>query len=186
YADGRIDRTAALGAGVSRASGLASGWDAGGSGFAGTALGLGLPVECVPEVGFSVDRLTRARVAERGGLASQSFATAGLDGARSLVGGRVTSLAVDGTAADGAAGLRLEGRAYWAHELGDTVATLRSSLFGVPFATRTSRLGRDGAVLGVSLTGPVAEGVQLSLSYTGDLRPGATAQVIAAGLQARW
>ncbi|MCJ2066312.1 autotransporter outer membrane beta-barrel domain-containing protein, partial [Methylobacterium sp. J-088] len=46
YADGRIDRTAALGAGVSRASGLASGWDAGGSGFAGTALGLGLPVEC--------------------------------------------------------------------------------------------------------------------------------------------
>ncbi|MCJ2061921.1 autotransporter outer membrane beta-barrel domain-containing protein [Methylobacterium sp. J-088] len=85
-----------------------------------------------------------------------------------------------------AAGLRLEGRAYWAHELGDTVATLRSSLFGVPFATRTSRLGRDGAVLGVSLTGPVAEGVQLSLSYTGDLRPGATAQMIAAGLQARW
>ncbi|MCJ2061922.1 hypothetical protein MKK63_04305 [Methylobacterium sp. J-088] len=56
----------------------------------------------------------------------------------------------------------------------------------MPFAKRTSRLGRDGAVLGVSLTGPVAGGVQLSLGYTGDLRPGATAQMIAAGLQARW
>ncbi|SDO62605.1 autotransporter-associated beta strand repeat-containing protein, partial [Methylobacterium phyllostachyos] len=181
YADGRIDRTVALGTGVSRASGLASGWDAGVSGFAGYALATGLPVELVPEVGVSYDRLTRARVAERGGLASQSFATAGLDGARVLVGGRLASLEVEGTA-----GLRLEGRAYWAHELADTFATVRSSLFGVPFATRTSALGRDGAVLGVSLTGPVAEGVLLSLSYTGDVRPGANAQVVSAGLQARW
>ncbi len=185
YADGRIDRSVVLGAGVARASGLASGWDAGASGFAGYALGLGLPVEFVPEVGFSVDRLTRARVAERGGLARQGFATADLTAARVLMGGRVASLALDGPTTD-TAGLRLEGRAYWAHELADTVATTRSSLFGVPFATRTSALGRDGAVLGVSLTGPVAAGVQLSLSYTGDLRPGATAQVLSAGLQARW
>ncbi|MEL6061918.1 MULTISPECIES: S8 family peptidase [unclassified Methylobacterium] len=181
YADGRIDRTEALGSAVSRASGLASGWDAGVSGFAGYALATGLPVELVPEVGFSYDRRTRARVAERGGLARQSFATADLNAARALVGGRLASLALEGTAA-----LRLEGRAYWAHELGDTFATVRSSLFGVPFASRTSALGRDGAVLGVSLTGPVAEGVQLSLNYTGEVRPGASAQVISAGLQARW
>jgi len=38
----------------------------------------------------------------------------------------------------------------------------------------------------VSLTGPMAEGVRLSLSYTGDVRPGATAQVISAGLPVRW
>ncbi|MCJ2072036.1 autotransporter domain-containing protein [Methylobacterium sp. J-030] len=63
YVDGRIDRTVALGSRVSRASGLASGWDAGVSGLAGYALGLGLPVELVPEVGFSYDRLTRGRVA---------------------------------------------------------------------------------------------------------------------------
>lgn len=181
YADGRIDRTVALGSSVSRASGLASGWDAGVAGFAGYALGSGLPVELVPEVGFSYDRLTRGRVAERGGLASQRFATADLNAARVLAGGRLASLALDD-----AAGLRLEGRAYWAHELGDTSATVRSSLFGVPFASRTSALGRDGAVLGVSLTGPVAEGVLLSLSYTGDVRPGANAQVVSAGLQARW
>lgn len=59
-ADGRIDRTVALGGGVSRANGLVSGWDAGFSGFAGYALATGLPVERVPEVGFSVDRLTRS------------------------------------------------------------------------------------------------------------------------------
>ncbi|MCJ2072035.1 autotransporter domain-containing protein [Methylobacterium sp. J-030] len=98
-----------------------------------------------------------------------------------LAGGRLASLALDD-----AAGLHLEGRAYWAHELGDTSAMVRSSLFGVPFASRTSALGRDGAVLGVSLTGPVAEGVLLSLSYTGDVRPGANDQVVSAGLQARW
>ncbi|WP_279602016.1 S8 family serine peptidase [Methylobacterium sp. E-005] len=182
YADGRVDRTVSLGAGVSRAGGLTSGWDAGVSGFAGYVLGLGLPMELVPEVGVSVDRLTRARVAERGGLASQSFATADLNAARVLIGGRVASLRLDG----GVAGLRLEGRAYWAHELADTFARVRTGLFGVPFATRTSALGRDGAVLGVSLTGPVAAGVQLSLSYTGDLRPGANAQVVSAALQARW
>lgn len=181
YADGRIDRSVVLGSGLSRASGLASGWDAGVSGFAGYALATGLPVELVPEVGFSVDRLTRGRVAERGGLASQSFATADLNAARALVGGRVASLAVEG-----AAGLRLEGRAYWAHEFADTFATVRSGLFGVPFASRTSGLGRDGAVLGVSLTGRVADGLQLSLSYTGDVRPVANAQVVSAGLQARW
>ncbi|MCJ2018557.1 hypothetical protein MKK84_14115, partial [Methylobacterium sp. E-065] len=50
--------------------------------------------------------------------------------------------------AGGMAGLRLEGRAYWGGELGETVATMRSGKFGVPFATRTGRLGRDGAVLG--------------------------------------
>ncbi|MGV7030991.1 S8 family serine peptidase [Methylobacterium symbioticum] len=181
YADGRIDRTTALGAAVSQASGLAAGWNAGVSGFAGYALATGLPLELVPEVGFSYDRLTRARVAEQGGLAGQSFAGAELDAARSLVGGRVTSLPLAGSA-----GLRLEGRAYWAHELADTSAVVRSSLFGAPFTTRTSALGRDGAVLGVSLTGPVAEGVALSLSYAGELRPGANAQVVTAGLQARW
>ncbi|MCJ2137538.1 S8 family serine peptidase [Methylobacterium sp. J-026] len=181
YADGRIGRIVALGSALSRASGLASGWDAGVSGFAGSALATGLPVELVPEVGFSYDRLTRTRATERGGLASQGFATGALDAARLLLGGRLASLAQDGTA-----GLRLEGRAYWAHELADTGAPVRSSLFGVPFAGRTSALGRDGAVLGASLTGPVAEDVMLSLSYTGDLRPGATAQVVSAGLQARW
>ena len=181
YADGRIDRTVALGASVSRARGLAAGWDTGVSGFAGYALATGLPAELVPEMGFSYERLMRGRTAERGGLASQTFTTADLDGARSLVGGRLASLAVDGTA-----GLRLEGRAYWAHELGDTAALVRSSLFGVPFATRTSALGRDGAVLGVTLTGQVAEGVSVAVSYTGDVRPGAAAQALSAGLQGRW
>ncbi|MDN3573158.1 autotransporter domain-containing protein, partial [Methylobacterium longum] len=181
WADGRIDRTVALGSSVSRASGLVSGWGAGVSGFAGHALRTGLAVEFVPEVGFSFDRLTRALMAERGGLTSQSFTTAGLDGARALVGMRLASLEVEGTA-----GLRLEGRAYWAHELGDTFAAVRSSLFGVPLASRTSAPGRDGAVLGVNLAGPVAEGVMLSLSYTGDVRPGANVQVVSAGLQVHW
>ncbi|GJE27928.1 S8 family serine peptidase [Methylobacterium organophilum] len=181
YADGRIDRTVALGSAVSPTSGLASGWSGGVAGFAGYVLAAGLPVEVVPEVGFSYDRLTRGRVAERGGLASQGFALADLDAARSLVGGRVTSVAFAGVA-----DLRLEGRAYWAHELADTYAVVRSGLFGAAFASRTSALGRDGAVLGVSLTGAVAEGVQLRLGYTGDLRSGATAQVFSAGLQAAW
>lgn len=184
YADGRIDRTVALGSAVTQASGLSSGWNGGVSGFAGYALAVGLPVEVVPEVGFSYDRLVRGRVSERGGLVNQGFggqgfAVADLEAARGLVGGRVTRMA-------GVADLRLEGRAYWAHELADTDATVRSGLFGARFSTRTSRLGRDGAVLGVSLTGPVAPGVQLSLGYTGDLRPGATAQLVSAGLQAAW
>lgn len=150
-----------------------------------------LPVEVVPEVGFSYDRLTRGRVAERGGLVGQGFggqglggqgfAVADLDAARSLVGGRVASVAFAGVP-----DLRLEGRAYWAHELADTYAVVRSGLFGAQFAARTSALGRNGAVLGVSLTGPVADGVRLTLGYTGDVRPGATAQVFAAGLQAAW
>ncbi|MGU3658478.1 S8 family serine peptidase [Methylobacterium fujisawaense] len=186
YADGRVDRTVALGAAVSQASGLSSGWNGGASGFAGYALATGLPVEVVPEVGFSYDRLTRGRVSERGGLVGQGFGGQGfavvdLDAARSLVGGRVTSWALAGIP-----DLRLEGRAYWAHELADTAAVIRSSLFGAPFTTRTSALGRDGAVLGVSLTGAVAEGVRLSVGYTGDVRPGATAQVFSAGLQAAW
>ena len=62
----------------------------------------------------------------------------------------------------------------------------RSNLFGAAFSGRTSALGRDGAVLGVSVTGAVAEGVQLSVGYTGDVRPSATAQVFSAGLQAAW
>ncbi|MGU3546929.1 autotransporter domain-containing protein, partial [Methylobacterium sp. A52T] len=159
--------------------------------FAGYALATGLPVEVVPEVGFSYDRLTRGRVSERGGLVGQGlvnpgfggqgFAVADLDAARSLVGGRVTSWALAGIP-----DLRLEGRAYWAHELADTAAVIRSSLFGAGFAGRTSALGRDGAVLGVSLTGAVAEGVRLSVGYAGDVRTGATAQVFSAGLQAAW
>nr|WP_280142415.1 MULTISPECIES: S8 family serine peptidase [unclassified Methylobacterium] len=191
YADGRIDRTVALGTAVSQASGLASGWNGGVAGFAGYALAVDLPVEVVPEVGFSYDRLTRGRVAERGGLVGQGFggqglggqgfAVADLDAARNLVGGRVASVAFAGVP-----DLRLEGRAYWAHELADTYAVVRSGLFGAQFAARTSALGRDGAVLGVSLTGPVADGVRLTLGYTGDVRPGATAQVFAAGLQAAW
>ncbi|WP_160320604.1 autotransporter outer membrane beta-barrel domain-containing protein [Methylobacterium sp. ARG-1] len=186
YADGRIDRTVALGSAVSQASGLSSGWNGGVSGFAGYALATGLPVEVVPEVGFSYDRLTRGPVAERGGLVNQGFggqgfAVADLDAARSLVGGRVTSVAFAGVP-----DLRLEGRAYWAHELADTYTVVRSGLFGAAFASRTSALGRDGAVLGVSLMGAVAEGVQLSLGYTGDLRSGATAQVVSAGLRAAW
>lgn len=191
YADGRIDRTVALGTAVSQASGLASGWNGGVAGFAGYALAVDLPVEVVPEVGFSYDRVTRGRVAERGGLVGQGFggqglggqgfAVADLDAARSLVGGRVASVAFAGVP-----DLRLEGRAYWAHELADTYAVVRSGLFGAQFAARTSALGRDGAVLGVSLTGPVADGVRLTLGYTGDVRPGATAQVFAAGLQAAW
>ncbi|MGT2488605.1 S8 family serine peptidase [Methylobacterium oryzae CBMB20] len=186
YADGRVDRTVALGTAVSQAGGLSSGWNGGISGFAGYALALGLPVELVPEVGFSYDRLTRGRVSERGGLVNQGFggqgfAVADLDAARSLVGGRVTSVAFAGVP-----DLRLEGRAYWAHELADTAAVIRSDLFGAGFSSRTSALGRDGAVLGVSLTGAVAAGVQLSIGYTGDVRPGATAQVFSAGLQAAW
>ena len=196
YADGRIARTVALGSAVSQASGLSSGWNGGVSGFAGYALSTALPVEIVPEVGFSYDRLTRGRVAERGGLVNQGFgaqslggqglggqgfAVADLDAARSLVGGRVTSVAL----AD-LPDLRLEGRAYWAHELADTAALVRSNLFGAAFSTRTSALGRDGAVLGVNLTGAVAAGVQLSLGYTGDVRKGATAQVFSAGLQVAW
>lgn len=135
----------------------------------------------MPELGFSYDRLTRARVAERGGLAGQSFATADLDAARSLVGARVASVALDGLT-----GLRFEARAYWAHELADTAALVGANLFGAPFATRTSALGRDGALLGASLTGALADGVMLSLNYTGDIRPGADAQVVSAGLQATW
>ncbi|WP_106427852.1 S8 family serine peptidase [Methylobacterium radiotolerans] len=186
YADGRVDRTVALGTAVSQASGLSSGWNGGVSGFAGYTLALGLPVDLVPEVGFSYDRLTRGRVSERGGLVNQGFggqgfAVADLDAARSLVGGRLTSWALAGVP-----DLRLEGRAYWAHELADTAALVRSNLFGAGFLSRTSALGRDGAVLGVSLTGAVAEGVQLSVGYTGELRPNATAQVFTAGLQAAW
>lgn len=181
YADGRVDRSVVLGSAVARASGLPAGWDAGVSGFMGYALTTGLPVDLVPELGFSYDRLTRARVAERGGLAGQSFATADLDAARSLVGARVASVALDGFT-----GLRFEARAYWAHELADTAALVRANLFGAPFATRTSALGRDGALLGASLTGALADGVMLSLNYTGDIRPGADAQVVSAGLQATW
>ncbi|MDF2601123.1 MAG: Outer rane autotransporter barrel [Methylobacterium brachiatum] len=186
YADGRVDRTVALGSAVSQASGLSSGWNGGVSGFAGYALAVDLPVELVPEVGFSYDRLMRGRVSERGGLVSQGFGGQGLtvadlDAARSLIGGRVTSVAFAGVA-----DLWLEGRAYWAHELTDTYAVVRSNLFGTAFSSRTSALGRDGAVLGVSLTGAVAEGVRLSVGYNGDVRPGATTQVFTAGLQASW
>ncbi|MCJ2059898.1 autotransporter domain-containing protein [Methylobacterium sp. J-048] len=181
YADGRVNRTVTLGSALVRASGAPGGADLGLSGFAGYAIGTGLPVEFVPELGFSYDRLSRGRVAERGGLAAQAFTTAALENARLLAGGRLASLAVDE-----AAGLRLEARAYWAHELADTAALVRSSLFGAPFSTRTSALAQDGAVLGVSLSGPVAEGFSLSASYSGEVRPGANAQVFSAGLQAAW
>ncbi|CAA2157126.1 hypothetical protein MBRA_02541 [Methylobacterium brachiatum] len=181
YADGRVNRTMVLGSAPMRIGGAPSGGDLGLSGFAGYAIATGLPVELVPELGFSYDRLSRGRVSERGGLVPQAFTTAALDGARILAGGRLASVAVDG-----AGGLRLDARAYWAHELADTAAVVRSSLFGVPFSTRTSALGRDGAVLGVSVSGPVAAGVSLSASYAGEVRPGATAQVFSAGLQAAW
>jgi len=181
YADGRVDRTVTLGSNLTRAHGAPAGGDVSLSGFAGYAIGTGLPVEVVPELGFSYDRLSRGRVAERGGLAEQAFTTATLDGARILAGGRIARVAVDA-----GAGLRLDARAYWAHELADTAAMVRSSLFGVPFSTRTSALSRDGAVLGVSVSGPVAQGMSLSVSYTGEVRPNATAQVFSAGLQAAW
>ncbi|EIZ83429.1 beta strand repeat-containing protein [Methylobacterium sp. GXF4] len=181
YADGRVNRTMVLGSAPTRTGGAPSGGDLGLSGFAGYAIATGLPVELVPELGFSYDRLSRGRVSERGGLVPQAFTTAALDGARILAGGRLASVAVDE-----AGGLRLDARAYWAHELADTAAVVRSSLFGVPFSTRTSALARDGAVLGVSVSGPVAAGVSLSASYTGEVRPGATAQVFSAGLQAAW
>ena len=181
YADGRVNRTVTLGSALVRASGAPAGADISLSGFAGYAIDTGLPVDIVPELGLGYDRLTRGRVAERGGLAEQAFTTAALDGARILAGGRLASLAMDETA-----GLRFEARAYWAHELADTAAIVRSRLFGVPFSTRTSALARDGAVLGVSLSGAVAPGVSLSASYTGEVRPGATAQVFSAGLQAAW
>ncbi|MCJ2121428.1 autotransporter domain-containing protein [Methylobacterium sp. J-077] len=181
YADGRVNRTVTLGSALVRAGGSPGGADFGLSGFAGYAIGTGLPVELVPELGFSYDRLSRGRVAERGGVAAQAFTTAALEGARILAGGRLASLALDETA-----GLRLDARAYWAHELADAAASVHSSLFGSPFTTRTSALARDGAVLGVSLSGPVAEGVSVSASYSGEVRPGANAQVFSAGLQAAW
>ncbi|MCJ2119412.1 autotransporter domain-containing protein [Methylobacterium sp. J-001] len=181
YADGRVNRTVTLGSALVRASGAPAGADISLSGFAGYAIDTGLPVDIVPELGLSYDRLTRGRVVERGGLAEQAFTTAALDGARILAGGRLASLAMDETA-----GLRFEARAYWAHELADTAAIVRSRLFGVPFSTGTSALARDGAVLGVSLSGAVAPGVSLSASYTGEVRPGATAQVFSGGLQAAW
>lgn len=149
------------------------------SGFAGYALAAGWPLELVPELDLSYDRLTRSRVAERCGLADQAFATGGLHSVRLLVGGRVASLEREEMA-----GLRFKGRAYWAYELADTVAVVRSDLFGAPFATRTSARDRDGAVLAASLTGTGAEGVSLGLNYTGDVRSGAKAQLFSAGLPA--
>ncbi|MGT2481829.1 hypothetical protein ACU4GR_30045 [Methylobacterium oryzae CBMB20] len=58
---------------MSQASGLSSGWNGGVSSFAEYALAVALPVELVPEVGFSYDRLRRGRVSERGGLVNQDF-----------------------------------------------------------------------------------------------------------------
>ncbi|MDP4025364.1 S8 family serine peptidase [Methylobacterium sp. NEAU 140] len=181
YVDARIDRTVALGGSPARASGAPTGGDLGVSGFAGYALRTGLPVDVIPEVGFSYDRLIRRRADERNSLVAQSFATADLDAARTLVGGRVAGLG-----AFGVDGLRVDARAYWAHELADTAAVVRSALFGAPFASRTSALARDGAVIGLNVGGAVAAGTYLSLAYSAELRPGATAQIISAGLQAAW
>ncbi|MEE7459593.1 hypothetical protein MPAR168_10430 [Methylorubrum populi] len=181
YSDVRIDRISTVGTNTRSFGATPGGLDAGASAFAGYHLGGELPLALIPEVGFSYDYLNRSRVTEAGSPALGGIGTRNLLAARSLVGGRLTGLSLGD-----AGGVRLEARAYWAHELADTAALIRSDLFGVGFATRTSRVGRDGALLGLAASGELAPATRLTLSYMGEVRPGATAHGFTAGLVAAW
>lgn len=113
------------------------------------------------------------RLAHRGGTQTRDLLAA-----RSLIGARFTETAFDS--------VRVDARMYWAHELADTAALIRSDLFGVGFTTRTNRAGRDGAVMGLGVSGVVAPGARPAASYAGEVRPGATAHSFTAGLAVGW
>ncbi|GJD61870.1 S8 family serine peptidase [Methylobacterium frigidaeris] len=179
---GRITRDIAVGSLQRSVSGSLSGPNAGASAFAGTRIAAGIPgTAVIPEAGLSYDYLGRGRVAEAG-AAGLSAATRDVNALRSLLGARLASDVV----LPGAAPLRFDLRAYWAHELADTTALVQSRLFGTGFSAATSRLARDGAVLGASLSGEIAPGFALQAGYTGEIRARADAHLFSAGLTATW
>lgn len=181
YSGARIDRVTSLGTNSRHVSTTPHGLDAGANVFAGYDLKPNLPLAIIPEVGFSYDYLSRSRIREASAPAVNGIGTRDLTAARSLVGGRLASLTLDAVS-----GLRVETRAYWTHELGDTAARIRSDLFGFGFTTRTSQINRDGALIGLTAIGEVAPDTQLSISYLGEIRPGANAHGFTAGLTATW
>lgn len=134
-----------------------------------------------PEAGISLNYFQQDGLTEtQAGAFALTLRGQSQTSARSLLGARLsTPLASD-------AKLRLDIKAYWSHELADNVAVLQTSLLGASFLTRSPEAARDGAVIGASLSGFITPQIEVTGSYDGDLRMGATTHRFAFQAMTRW
>ncbi len=148
---GRITRDIAVGSLQRNVGGSLSGPNAGASAFAGYRIASGFPgTAFIPEAGVSYDYLGRGRVAEAGPPGSRWRP------ATSMRYARCSAPAWPRTSRSPLPCPCVSTCGLLAHELADTTALVQSRLFGTGFTAATSRLSRDGAVLGATLSGEVA------------------------------
>lgn len=179
--DTDVKRSIAFGPLGAQASGGASGYSLSGNAMLGYRIPLAARIELNPELGFNLDRIQRDAIVEQGaGALGLTVSGQSVFAARSLLGARLSSF----IGAEEA--LRLDLRAYWSHELADNAMVSRNDLLGAGFAVRSAKASRDGAVIGASLSGRIAPGIELAASYDGDLRDRATSHRFSLGISGRW
>lgn len=138
-------------------------------------------LELSPEAGLSLNHFRQGGLTEsQAGAFALTLRGESQTSTRTLVGGRLaTPLTSDER-------LRFDLKAYWSHELADNVAIQRAGLLGTAFAVRTPRASRDGAVIGASLSGAIAPKVDVTGSYDGEFRRGATSHRFSLEARTRW
>ncbi len=181
YGKTDLRRTIQLGDFQRVAHGKGGGYGVFGNAIAGYRLASLAGLDLSPEAGVSLNYFQQDGLIEtQAGAFALTLRGRGQTSARSLVGARLsTPLASD-------AKLRLDVKAYWSHELADNVAVLQASLLGASFMARSPEAARDGAVIGASLSGFVTPQIEVTGSYDGDLRMGATTHRFAFQAMTRW
>ncbi|MEN5081598.1 S8 family serine peptidase [Bosea sp. TWI1241] len=181
YSRTEVDRTITLGPVRQRAHGEADGYGIFGTAMAGYRLATLAGLALSPEAGLSVNHIRRDGLTEQGaGAFGLSLRSLDATSVRTLAGIRLATPLGPGD------GLRLDLKAYWAHELGDARVVQQASLLGAGFVTRGAKAGRDGAVVGASLAARLAPSVELIGSYDGDLRRGAMTHRFSLAATTRW
>lgn len=181
YGKTDIRRTIQLGNAQRIAHGEGNGYGIFGDVVAGYRLASVAGLDLSPEAGVSLNYFRQDGLTEtQAGAFALTLRDQGQTSARSLVGARLsTPLASD-------ARLRVDIKAYWSHELADNVATLQASLLGASFLTRSPEAARDGAVIGASVSGFITPQIEVTGSYDGDLRLGATTHRFAFQAKTNW
>ena len=181
YGKTDVRRTIQLGNAQRIAHGEADSYGFFGNAIAGYRLASVAGLDLSPEAGISLlhsrqDGLTETQA----GAFALTLRGQNQTSARSLAGARLS------TPLAGDAKLRLDLKAYWSHEFADNVAVLQASLLGAGIVTRSPGAARDGAVIGASLSGFVTPQIEVSGSYDGDLRLGATTHRFSFQAMTRW
>jgi subtilase-type serine protease len=176
-----VDRTVTLGPVRRRAHGEADGYGIFGRAMAGYPPAMLGVLTVSPEAGLSVDHARRDGLTEQGaGAFGLSLRSLEATSVRTLAGLRLATPPGPGDDP------RLDLKAYWARELGDTGVVQQASLLGAGFTTRGAGVARDGVVVGASLSAQLAPSVELVGSCDGNLRRGAVTHRLSLAAMTRW